>query len=226
MIIDILAHRANVDGPKPAHENTLQATHEALELGFGIETDLRRDLQNRFYIGHDAQRWTTGNDLGQFVDLFRGFPEQTIAMNVKELGYESDLIAIQSSGDLGERSFYFDFELLEPKFRGRTQRVIRQLPNGAGTVLAARLSDRDESLQQCLEIPAAIVWADEFDALWLTGKEVEAVRSAGRRFYAISPELHGFGEAARWKRWQDFKDWKIDGLCTDYALSAREFFLS
>ena len=66
---------------------------------------------------------------------------------------------------------------------------------------------------------------NRFDSLWLTRREVEAVHAAGRKFYAISPELHGFDEAARLKRWQQFKDWQIDGLCTDYALSAREFFL-
>jgi len=76
-----------------------------------------------------------------------------------------------------------------------------------------------------LAIPAEVVWADEFDSLWLKRVHVEKVRAAGRKFYAISPELHGFDEAARRKRWQDFKEWQIDGLCTDYALSARDFFL-
>ena len=55
---DILAHRANVDGPKPALENSLAATRRALELGFGLETDLRRDAQIQFYIAHDPQPWT------------------------------------------------------------------------------------------------------------------------------------------------------------------------
>ena len=146
-------------------------------------------------------------------------------MNVKELGFEAALIALQHSGDLGGKTFYFDFELLEPKAPGNAQRLIQQLPSGDRTAMASRLSDRGESLEQCLAIPASVVWADEFDSLWLTRQEVEAVHDAGRKFYAISPELHGFDEAARLKRWQQFKDWQIDGLCTDYALSAREFFL-
>jgi hypothetical protein len=54
---------------------------------------------------------------------------------------------------------------------------------------------------------------------------VEAVHAAGRAFYAISPELHAFTTEERLERWQQFKDWGIDGLCTDYALSARQFFL-
>ena len=222
---DILAHRANLAGPQPALENSFAATQRALELGFGLETDLRRDPQNRFCIAHDPQPWTAENDFVKFGALFRKFSGRTIAMNVKELGYETVLIALQKSGDLGGKSFYFDFELLEPKTPGLTQRLIQVLPGGDRTAVAARLSDRGESLKQCLSIPATAVWADEFDSLWLTRREVEAVHAAGRKFYAISPELHGFDEAARLQRWQQFKDWKIDGLCTDYALSAREFFL-
>jgi glycerophosphoryl diester phosphodiesterase len=224
-VTDILAHRANVDGPKPALENSFAAMRDALELGFGIETDLRRDSQRRFYIAHDPQPRTDENDFGKFAALFRKFPERTIAMNVKELGYEADIIALQKSGDLGGNSFYFDFELLERQSPGHAQRLIQKLTGGENISMAARLSDHGESLERCLSIPANVVWADEFDLLWLTRKEVEAVQAAGRKFYAISPELHGFDETVRLKRWHHFKDWKIDGLCTDYALSARQFFL-
>jgi len=224
-VTDILAHRANLDGPYSALENSPAAIRRALELGFGVETDLRRDSRKGFYIAHDSQPWTEKNDFMQFAALFRKFPDRTVAMNVKELGYETDLIALQKSGGLGGKSFYFDFELLEPETPGRAQHLIRQLPGGENISLAARLSDRSESLEQCLAIPANVVWADEFDSLWLTGGEVEAVHAAGRKFYAISPELHGFDETARLNRWRQFKDWGIDGLCTDYALSSREFFL-
>jgi|SRR5581483_8524616 len=224
-MIDILAHRANVDGPQPDRENSLAAIHHALKLGFGIETDLRRDIHGNFYIAHDPQPRTEQNDFKQFSALFREFHDRTIAMNVKELGYEAALIPLLLSGNLGARAFYFDFELLEPKTPGRAQQAIRKLPDGNKIAMAARLSDRGEPLAQCLSTPATTVWADEFDSLWLTQKDVEAVHAVGRTFYAISPELHGFDDAARLKRWQDFKNWGIDGLCTDYALSAQEFFL-
>ena len=225
-MIDILAHRANVDRPDPAAENTLAATRRALELGFGLETDLRKDAQNRFYIAHDLQPWSPKNDFAQFTKLFREFSDRTIAMNVKELGYEAELIELQHDGYLGNRSFYFDFELLEPKTPGQAQRKMRGLPGGGHAAMASRLSDRGETLEQCLSIPAAVVWADEFDSLWLTEEHVKAVRKAGRLFYAISPELHGFDDPTRLRRWRQFKQWGIDGLCTDYALSAREFFLA
>ena len=222
--LTILAHRANVRGPEPENENTLAACERALAEGFGLETDLRRDLGGEFYIAHDPHPRTAANDLAPYAQLFRRWPDRVIAMNVKELGYAEALIALHADGALGDRAFYFDFELLEPETPGHAQRWLRSLPGGAGTPIAARLSDRGETLTQCLGIPADVVWADEFDSLWLREEQVQAVHAAGRRFFAISPELHGFSEAETRARWAEFRRWKIDGLCTDLALAARDFF--
>lgn len=223
-MLRILAHRANLAGPDPETENTIQAVRVALSEGFGIETDLRRDSTGRFYIAHDACPWDEANDFSAFAELFRSYADRVVAMNVKELGCEAELIDLQRGGALGEQSFYFDFELLEPNCPGAAQHKLRALPYGSFARLAARLSDRGETLTQCLTIPAEVVWADEFDTLWLTEREVNAVQSAGRAFYAISPELHGFGVETRRRRWADFAGWGIDGLCTDYPSEAREFF--
>jgi len=95
---------------------------------------------------------------------------------------------------------------------------------GAGVRVASRLSDRNEPLTQCLSIPADVVWGDEFDRLWLTDKEAREVKAAGRLLYMISPEIHGFDLAAMRRRWQDFKAWEVDGVCTDYPVEAQEFF--
>ena len=220
----ILAHRANLLGPEPARENTLAACARALEQGFGLETDLRREQGGEFYLAHDPQPRTPENDLAPYAELFRRWPDRVIAMNVKELGYESALIALHAEGALGGSAFYFDFELLEPHTPGAAQRRLRSLPGGATTPMAARLSDRGESLAQCLAIPAEVIWADEFDSLWLRFEHVKAVHAAGRRFYAISPELHGFSPSERLARWGEFRAWGIDGLCTDLAVEARAFF--
>ena len=123
----ILAHRANLDGPNRQTENSLAQCRTALELGFGLETDLRRDAQGRFYIAHDPQPHTEANDFAPFARLFRRWPDRVIAMNVKELGYEESLIALYHSGQLGNAAFFFDFELLEPGRPGSAQRQSRRL---------------------------------------------------------------------------------------------------
>ena len=220
----ILVHRANLKGPRSVIENSLAACADALAAGFGLETDLRRDASGAFYISHDPQPRTPVNSLEAYTKLFRQYPAAELAINVKELGYEPALIELMRSGDLGARSFYFDFELLEPKSPGAAQRKIKSLPGGAAVRLASRLSDRGEPLAQCLAIPAEVVWGDEFDTLWLTEADARAVRAAGRLLYMISPEIHGFDLATMRRRWADFKAWGIDGLCTDFPIEAREFF--
>ncbi len=223
-MIKILAHRANLSGPHSVVENSLSACAEALALGFGLETDLRRDPAGRFYISHDPHPHTAENDLAAYSELFRRYSGPELAINVKELGYESALVDLMLGGGLGATSFFFDFELLESASPGSAQRRIRAVAGGDRVRLASRLSDRGEGLAQCLALPGEIVWADEFDSLWLTENEVRRVRAAGRQFYVISPELHGFDAAARRRRWADFQAWQVDGLCTDYPLEARQFF--
>lgn len=224
-MIEILAHRANVRGPQPSVENSYAACAEALSLGFGLEIDLRR-IGDEFLISHDPAPLSEGNALTRFAELFGRYPELPLAVNVKELGYEADLIRLADSGVFGRASFYFDFELLEPGQPGSSQRKLRSLPGGDKTRLASRISDRNESLEQCLGIPTEVVWADEFDRLWLTEEVIRTLRDAGRRIYVISPELHGFSTEDRLRRWADFKSWGVDGLCTDFSLEALEFFRS
>jgi glycerophosphoryl diester phosphodiesterase len=220
----ILAHRANLTGPRSVAENSLEACARALEAGFGLETDLRRDASGLFYISHDAAPRSAENELAGYSEVFRRHPEAVLAINVKELGYESELVDLMKSGDLGANSFYFDFELLEPRLPGSAQRKIKSLPGGNAVPVASRLSDRHEPIGQCLAIRGEVVWADEFDSMWLTEVEARKVKESGRLLYVISPELHGFDEATMRRRWQDFKKWGVDGVCTDYPLAARDFF--
>jgi hypothetical protein len=193
-------------------------------LEFGLETDLRRDVAGAFYISHDARPRTTENSLEAYTELFRKYPGAELAINVKELGYEVSLIDLVKSSRLGARSFYFDFELLEPKTPGAAQRKIKLLPGGKEVRVASRLSDRNEPLAQCLAIPAEVAWGDEFDKLWLTENEATQVKAAGRLLYMISPEIHGFDLETMRRRWQDFRDWGVDGICTDYPVEAQKFF--
>ena len=220
----ILAHRANTLGPDPTEENTLDACTAALSDGFGLEIDVRRDNQGRFLISHDLAEWTPANSLDAFTQAFAMFPQRVVAVNVKELGYLQSLAALLANGVFGEAAFLFDFELLEPATPGKAQRAIYSLAAGCTVTLASRLSDRGEPIEQCLAIPAGIVWADEFDRFWLTREHINAAHAAARRVYAVSPELHGFDLAARLARWADFRSWRVDGVCTDFACEAQAFF--
>ena len=136
MAIEILAHRSNLAGPDRFTENSVEACRQALAAGFGLEIDLRRDEAGQFYISHDAAPHATGNLLDAYRPLFQAHPHLSIAVNVKETGFEEDLIALQRSGIFGGRSdFYFDFELLEPAMPLHSLRRLVSLPGGHETPL-------------------------------------------------------------------------------------------
>jgi len=220
----IIAHRGNLRGPNQATENTVRAYQESLNAGFGLEIDVRRSSLGGFYISHDPANNCSDLSLELFTPHFRAHSERTVAINVKELGYESALADLVLAGTFGNEAFLFDLELLEPSTPGRFQRRIRSTPDFASVRLASRLSDRREPLDQTLAIPGEIVWADEFDSFWLTEQHVRAVHHAKRLFYAVSPELHGFSKEDSLRRWADLATWNVDAVCTDFAFEACSFF--
>jgi glycerophosphoryl diester phosphodiesterase len=220
----ILAHRGNLHGPDKARENSYDSCAQAMAAGFGLEIDLRRDAEKRWYVSHDYAPWRSEISLGRFEPLFRQWPEQPIAVNVKELDSVAELAALVGSGVFGRRAFLFDFELCEPKTPGRSQVALRRSEATSAAPLASRISDRNEPIEQCLAIPAEHVWADEFDREWLEASHVERVRGAGRRVWAVSPDLHNHGLPEAKARWAAFAAWGVDGVCTDFAVEAVKFF--
>lgn len=52
-----IAHRANLYGPNPDTENTIEAIEECIDKGFDIEIDLHYDNSSRtFWLGHDEPK--------------------------------------------------------------------------------------------------------------------------------------------------------------------------
>jgi glycerophosphoryl diester phosphodiesterase len=217
----LLSHRGNRIGIDHSTENSLPSIKQSLQLGFGIETDIRRNSCGNFYISHDPTPWDAENDATTHAMIWSEAPQSEIALNVKELGYENELIHFIHLHHLEDRLFLFDFELLEAR-PGETATKIHAI---APTIrLAARVSDRyGESIRQAASITAAsIIWLDEFDSLWVTSREIARLRQLDRTIYAISPEIHGFSIEETEMRWRQFQDWGVHGICTDYPIRARE----
>jgi glycerophosphoryl diester phosphodiesterase len=211
----VIAHRGNVKGPDPATENSLDAIRAALAAGWAVETDIRREPSSgRFYIAHDAASWSAGTDATAHAALWREHGGR-VALNLKELGYESALVSFLAERKVRDQVVVFDMELLESR-PGVTARRLRGLD--PYVTVAARVSDRGESVARALAIEvAAVVWLDEFDRLWATADDVEQIRDTGRQVWAVSPELHGFSLDDMRRRWDDFHAWGVDGICTDHA---------
>ena len=145
------------------------------------------------------------NKAEKFCALIREFPDLTVALNVKELGYEDDLIQFLMHESIIHQVFLFDMELLE-SVPGKTASLFRELnPN---VQIAARVSDRGESIDRALAISyAKIVWADEFETLWITSSIIKELKAAGKLIYVISPEIHGFPLDVAKQRWSQFIEW-------------------
>jgi glycerophosphoryl diester phosphodiesterase len=215
----ILAHRAYRNGADPARENRLPAFVECLQQGWGAEIDVRRNSCGGFYISHDVAPDGDRPDAGPFFQAIHQHASAPIALNVKELGYEAQLIRVLDSHGVVDRVFLFDMELIEPE-RGVTASLFRTLH--PTIQIAARVSDRSEPIEAALANRVAdVIWVDEFDRLWITEADVEGLKATGRTVYAISPEIHGFPLAATIERWRQFAAWGIDGICTDVPDQAR-----
>src|SRR5262245_24993944 len=185
----ILSHRGNLVGPCSSAENRLPAVRAALECGWGVETDIRRDADGRFYISHDAKPSAHETPAEDFFALFRAHADATVALNIKELGSEHALVEFLEHEDTVGQTFLFDMELLEQQ-PGATARVFRDLHPTIR--IAARVGDRGESIEQAMAIDVAtIVWLDEFDGPCFTESDVHRLKAAGRSVYAVSPDLHG-----------------------------------
>lgn len=210
----ILAHRGNTDGPSPADENRLPTIRRALARGWGLELDIRRAGDGRFYISHDPLPAADDMPAEAVCRELRRHPQAVVALNLKALGDEAALVAFLDAQQVVDQVCVFDMELLE-SIPGTTARAFHALD--ARLAVAARVSDRSEPVSRALGIAVArIIWLDEFDSPWATGRDVARMKALGRAVYAVSPDLHGHGLRAARRRWLDFLDWGVDAICTDY----------
>lgn len=210
----ILSHRGNLVGPNAAAENRLPAIRAALDCGWGVEIDIRRAADGRFYISHDVMPSAHETPAEDCFALFRAYRDATMALNIKELGSEEALIELLDHEDIARQTFLFDMELLERE-AGHTARTFRNLHPTIR--LAARVSDRHESIEQALGTEvASVIWLDEFDGPRFTEADIYRLKGAGRSVFAVSPDLHGKPAADCRRRWEEFIRSGVDGICTDY----------
>ncbi len=214
MPVRILAHRGNTAGPSPQTENSLASIDAALARGWGLEIDIRCTDTGAYYISHDRVAVPQPLWADAVAAMVRRRPGALVALNVKEEGGEAALVRFLETTGILAQCFLFDMELVEP-VPGRMAQRFRALSPSAG--IAARVSDRGETVSRALAIDAAdVIWLDEFDGPWATASDVQRLRRSGRQVYAVSPDLHGRSLAASIARWHQFVAWGVHGICTDY----------
>jgi glycerophosphoryl diester phosphodiesterase len=208
----VLAHRGNLDGPDRKGENAFETVAAALERGFGVETDLRFLKDGTPYISHDPVD-SPSQLASDHAALWARYPRQLIALNVKEIGFEAETISLLRQFRRLENTVLFDMELIEPR-AGQAAIVFQALESRCE--LAARVSDRGETIDRALSLPGDYVWLDEMDGEWVQRADVARLKNAGRKILAVSRDLHGAAPDACEKRWAQLAEWGVDGICTDW----------
>jgi hypothetical protein len=208
----ILAHRGLWSAPED--QNTLQALSAALNLGFGIETDLR-DFVGEIVVSHDMPR---GGEL-MLIDLIDVIQDHTeglpIALNIKSDGLAKEILqVIPLSQPAFSNTFFFDMSV--PQY---IQYSRQEMP------VAIRRSEY-EQLDPLISLmfgqKKQWVWLDSFIEDWWL--EAGIIDNSSYAFVIVSPELHGRPYSSAWQAIKTaIKKGADVYICTDFPVEFSRF---
>ena len=205
----ILSHRGHWQ--HPSQQNSLIAFHRALEMGFGIETDIRWGVHG-LVLSHDPPVGDVPA-LNELLQLHRDIaPELTLALNIKADGLAPRL-AEQLRQFKVQRYFVFDMSVPE---------TIRC----AATPLVYFTRQSEYEPTPCLYEQAAGVWLDCFLSEWMDDQVINLHQDRGKQVCIVSPELHRRDPLPFWNLLRSMKtvDTSSLMLCTDHSEQAQSFF--
>ena len=207
--MNIIAHRGLWSTGLGA--NSLGALKEAIDLNFGIETDIR-DYEGKLVISHDIANEDSPS-LDNFFELYKDCNKETVlALNVKADGIQNLLIQAIKAYDI---SNYFLFDMSIPEMVVYRAKELN---------FFTRNSDIE---QECvLYDDAQGVWVDKFFSSWNIYDAIINHIKNGKKVSLISPEIHGEERTELWEviKNSDLVNEQNFYLCTDLPLEARVFF--
>lgn len=210
--MNILAHRGLWE--KPFDKNSLDALGLALELGVGVETDVR-DHNGILVISHDP---CCGAGYTRLEDLFIRYNEigssNCLAINIKSDGLAAMLNRLLARYEI---SNYFVFDMSVPDLMDHVKN---------GNKVLARLSDY-EPVSRLAEMVAGF-WVDEYVSFRPSAEFLSRQIENQKIFAFVSKELHGSDHAPRWDYcWRLSSTYpKYDKffVCTDLVREAKSYF--
>ncbi|MCG8650242.1 MAG: hypothetical protein MI861_10430 [Pirellulales bacterium] len=176
MDVELLAHRGL--WKQPDQRNSIAALRRGLEMGFGLETDLR-DQHGQVVISHDPPAGEGADclSLRGLCELYRDAGSTaTLALNIK-----SDGLAAQVNSTLEQFQIrnYFVFDMSIPDMLGYLR---------LGLNCFSRQSEFES--QPALPQRCQGIWLDAFESLWFDDKLIDNHLDEGRNVCLVSPELH------------------------------------
>ncbi len=167
---------------------------------YGVELDLRDDLDGRVYIEHNP--FTPGEDFEEYLESYH---HGTMILNVKSERIEHKVLELIEGKDVK------DYFFLDSSFP-----MIYLLSTQGNFNTALRFSEF-EGLDTVRNMAgrAKWVWADCFTKTPLTKENSDEIRSLGYKICIVSPELQGRSEDIE-KHAEYFKSSQIvpDAICT------------
>ncbi|MCI8902523.1 MAG: hypothetical protein HFH76_18335 [Lachnospiraceae bacterium] len=187
--MEFIAHRINT---------LLQL--QALPTEFGVELDLRDDLNGKIYIQHDP--FEPGED---FEEYLKQYHHGTMIINVKSERIESKILEMISKYDV--KSYFF----LDSSFP-----MIWFLSNRGEKNMAIRVSEV-EGIDTARNMAGKVgwIWVDCFSRIPIRKREADELKSLGYKLCFVSPELEGRDEdIERYKKQIESEGIEFDAICT------------
>jgi len=198
-------------------KNSLEALQNAVELGFGIETDIR-DFDGELVISHGPPEGKVIM-LTKFFENIKNhanFRKVTYALNIKSDGLDEKLEKIISDYGLMNNVFFFDMSFptllwFSKKFGPKN--------------LSTRISEFEQSPILLYE-KCGWICVDCFNTEWITDEMIGKFLKEEKKLFFISPEIHKREPLGFWKflKGASEKYGEEFYLCTDLVEKAEKFF--
>lgn len=207
----ILAHRGLWSDKTDA--NTLPALFNALDKGFGLETDVR-DLNGQLVVSHDIPSTDCFIPLENLLRYYAdGKFSSTLGLNIKSDGLQEKLFfQLKDYGVVN----YFVFDMSIPDTLGYLKMGMKTF------IRRSELENHPEATSR-----AEGVWLDELTSPWLDAKAILAESRTTNSLCIVSAELHGREHELQWAQISRALDLNCPTekllICTDFACEAERF---
>lgn len=183
-----------------AHRINTISELRALPQEYGVELDLRDNLDGRIYIQHNP--FEAGED---FEEYLKEYHHGTMILNVKSERIELKILEMLPDYDV--RSYFF----LDSSFP-----MVWLLSNQGEKSIALRISEV-ESLDTARNMAGKIdwIWVDCFSKIPINKAQADELKNLGYKLCFVSPELEGREEDIEVYRKQiETERLVFDAICT------------
>ncbi|MBQ6786618.1 MAG: hypothetical protein IJO85_02720 [Lachnospiraceae bacterium] len=189
--MEYIAHRVN-------------SVRELRELPkeYGVELDLRDDLNGRIYISHNP--FEPGED---FEDYLKEYCHGTMILNIKSERIELKILELLNK--YGIKKYFF----LDSSFP-----MVFLLTSQGEKNVALRLSEYEgmDTIRN-MSGKAKWIWIDCFTKIPIGKEEMNELKQMGYKTCFVSPELQGRPEDIReYKKYLEEQEIFFDAICTKY----------